>query len=157
MVAGIDPRVAVSGARPLVERVAEDVAEPRFRSMLVGGFAIAALLLAAIGLYGVIAYAVARRRFEIGIRMALGASPGQIHRHFVKQALVLSGAGAVVGAAAAVPATRLLSGFLFGVSAASPLAFAGAAGLLLLVAVLAADLPARRASRTDPLVAIRAE
>jgi putative ABC transport system permease protein len=110
-----------------------------------------------VGLYGVVAYAVARRRFEIGIRMALGATPEEIRRHFVGNALLLAGAGALAGALAAIPAARAMSGFLFGLSAANPLAFAAAAGLLLAVAAVAADVPSRRASRTDPLVALRSE
>jgi putative ABC transport system permease protein len=156
-VAEIDPGVAVSEARPLARDFAEDVAEPRFRSVLVGAFAAAALLLAAVGLYGVVAYAVARRRFEIGIRIALGATPEEIRRHFVGNALLLAGAGALAGALAAIPAARAMSEFLFGLSAANPLAFAAAAGLLLAVAAVAADVPSRRASRTDPLVALRSE
>jgi putative ABC transport system permease protein len=154
-IAALDPNVAVSDARPLTDVLAGNVAEPRFRMTLVGGFAAAALLLAAVGLYGVIAYGVTRRRTEIGIRIALGATPASIRSLFVRRALRLAAVGVAVGAAAAIPAARLLSGLLYGVDARDPATFAVAAGVLVAVAALAALLPARRAAAIQPLDALR--
>jgi predicted permease len=155
LVASLDPGVAVSDARTLTDVLAGNVVEPRFRVTLVGGFAAAALLLAAVGLYGVIAYAVARRRAEIGIRVALGATPASIRALFVGRALRLAALGVAAGVAAAIPAARLLSGLLYGVEARDPATFAAAAAVLLGVAALAALLPARRAAAIQPLDALR--
>jgi len=123
--------------------------------VLVGGFAAAALLLAGIGLYGVIAYGVARRRAEIGIRIALGATPSSIRSLFVGRALRLAGLGTAAGIAAAIPAARLLSGLLYGVAPADPATLAASSGLLVVVAAFAALIPARRAAATHPLDALR--
>ena len=153
----IDPGAAVSDVRTLSEHLSRGVVEPRFRAILVGAFAGAALLLASIGLYGVVAYAVARRRFEIGVRMALGATPGAIRRLFVSRALRLAGTGAALGAVASFPATRVVSGLLFGVAPGNPAVLLAAIGVLIAVAAAAADIPSRRAARTDPLTALRPE
>lgn len=153
----IDPAVAVSGARTMREVLAARVAEPRLRTILVGSFAAAAVLLAALGLYGVIAYGVARRRAEIGVRMAFGATPGEVRRHVVGGGLRLACSGIAVGLVAALATSRLLSGLLYGVTPADPLVHAGSAGFLLAVAAAASLIPAFRASRTDPVVALRSE
>jgi len=155
LIASLDPGVAVSDVRPLTEVLSGNVVEPRFRMVLVGGFAAAALLLAGIGLYGVIAYGVARRRAEIGIRIALGATPSSIRSLFVGRALRLAGLGTAAGIAAAIPAARLLSGLLYGVAPADPATLAASSGLLVAVAAFAALIPARRAAATNPLDALR--
>jgi putative ABC transport system permease protein len=121
------------------------------------GFGITSLLLAAIGLYGVMASMVRERTRDIGVRMALGATRERVRREVLNQALITFAIGAVVGLAAALAMSQLLTRLLFEVSAADPLAFVGACGLLLVVAVLAAYVPARRATRIDPAQALRAE
>ena len=153
----IDSSVAVSSPRTMTDVLSKRVAEPRFRSALVGFFAAAALLLAAIGLYGVIAYAVTRRRYEIGVRVALGATPAEILRMFVGGGMRLAGAGAAIGLVGALAATRLLAGLLYGVAPFDVPTFAAAAALLLGVACLATIVPARRAAGTDPGIALRAD
>lgn len=135
----------------------EAVSQERFAAFLVGGFALTALALAALGLYGVMAYVVRARLREIGIRMALGARAGVVFGHVVGRGLVLSGAGAALGLFGALAATRVLSAWLLGVSATDPAVFAGVLLVLLLVSALASAVPARRAARVDPLVALRDE
>jgi ABC-type antimicrobial peptide transport system permease subunit len=116
-----------------------------------------ALLLAAIGIYGLMAYSVEQRTQEIGIRLALGAQASQVRRMVVRQGMVLAMIGVVIGLAAAFGLARLITTFLFGVTARDPLVFAGVPALLAAVAFLAVWLPARRASQVDPLVALRYE
>jgi ABC-type antimicrobial peptide transport system permease subunit len=116
-----------------------------------------ALLLAAIGIYGVMAYNVAQRVREIGIRMALGADAGQVLRSVVKEGMMLAGAGAVLGIAGAFGVTRILQAYLYGVTTTDPVAFAATALLLGLVALGACWIPARRATRVDPILALRHE
>jgi putative ABC transport system permease protein len=156
-VAEIDPGIAVSQVQTMRQVLSGTVAEPRFRTILIGFFAAAALLLASIGLYGVIAYTVTRRRYEIGVRMAMGATPREVLRLFVGGGLRLAAAGVGAGIAVALAATRLLTKFLYGVEPRDPATFSGAALLLLSVALLASFVPARRAASTDPLVALRSE
>ena len=124
---------------------------------LLAGFAGAALLLAAIGIYGVISYAVAQRTREIGVRLALGAQRRDVTRLVMRQGLRLTVAGIVLGTVVAVGASRVLSTLLYGVTAGDPLTYMGVAALLGLVAAIAAHVPARRAARVDPMVALRAE
>ena len=131
--------------------------EPRFRSLLLGAFACAALLLAAVGVYGLISYSVAQRRREIGIRVALGAQPRQVLVPVLREGLMLAAIGAAIGLAGAFATTRLLSRFLFGIGATDPLTFAGVCLLLLAVALLATYIPSRRALRIDPIAALRAD
>jgi putative ABC transport system permease protein len=137
--------------------LARATGQPRFRALLIGSFAVAALLLAGVGLYGLISYTVAQRVPEIGVRLALGATPGQVGRLVLGQGLALAGAGVAVGLVGAVGATRLLEGLLFSVSATDPTVYAGLAALLLTIAALACYLPARRAMRVDPMTALRAD
>jgi len=124
---------------------------------MVGGFALTALLLAGLGIYGVISYIVSERTHEIGIRLALGAQTRNILRMVLEQGLRLAVTGAAVGLAAALIVSNLMEGLLYGVRPADPLTFAGVALLLLGVALLACYIPARRAIRVDPLVALRYE
>jgi putative ABC transport system permease protein len=154
---GIDSALPVAEVRPMEAVIGSSVAQPRFRTALLSLFGAAALLLAAIGIYGVLAYTVAQQTREIGIRMALGANPGRVLRLVLARGLRLAGAGTVIGVLAALMLTPLLNSLLFGVSATDPLTFAAVAGLLLGVALLACYVPARRAMRVDPMVALRYE
>jgi putative ABC transport system permease protein len=151
----LDPGVAVSDVKTMEEVLSGSLSEPRFRATLVALFAAAALLLASIGLYGVIAYTVTRRRYEIGVRIAMGATPSEILGLFLRGGLRLAAAGAGAGVLAAVAATRMLGGLLYGVQALDAPTFAGAVILMFLVALVATVAPARRAAATDPIQALR--
>ncbi len=129
----------------------------RASAWLVSGMGLVAMLLAAIGLYGVIAYSVARRTKEIGIRIALGARPGAVVGLVMQQGLLVASAGLAAGCALAAVAARMIRGLLYGVTAADPLAWIAAAALLLAVSALANLVPAWRASRVDPSEALRIE
>jgi putative ABC transport system permease protein len=133
------------------------MAEPRFQTQLMGAFALVALMLAIVGIYGVNAYAVEQRRNEIGLRMALGATPGQVLREILKQGMRLTAIGIVVGLAGAVAIASLLKSVLVGVSATDPMTLGGVAMLLALVAATACYIPARRATHIDPAIALRQE
>ncbi len=153
--AEIDPDQPLVKPRTMEDNVAASMAQPRFRTWLIGIFAGLALVLAAVGIYGVMAYSVTQRTREIGIRVALGADRGHILRGVLRQGLRFALAGAALGIAGGLAVTRLLQGFLFGVSASDPGAFLGAAALLVLVALGASLGPAWRATRVDPMVALR--
>jgi len=153
----IDPALAVFGVEPLRQTVAESLAERRFTMLLLGSLAALALLLAALGVYGVLSYGVAQRTGDIGIRMALGAEPGSVLRLIIVEGLVLIGAGLGAGTLGAALLTRLLRTLLYGVTPTDPLTFAAAVVVLTLTAVAASYLPARRASKLDPIAALRAE
>jgi predicted permease len=153
----LDRELPVFAMRPLEEYVASSVGPQKFYATLVGLFAIVALTLAAVGLYGVIAYAVSQRTHELGVRVALGATGERIARMVVNQGLMLAIAGVTVGVVAALLVTRVLGSLLFGVSALDPLTFGAVLILLVAVAVVASYVPARRAARVDPLVAMRGE
>jgi predicted permease len=137
--------------------VDETLQTDRFIEQLSSAFGFLAILLASIGLYGVMAYNVARRTRDIGIRMALGAEPGNVRWHILREALVLVSIGIAIGVPAAIAGTRFVRSMLFGLGLADPVVFISAAALLALVAALAGFLPARRASRVDPIVALRYE
>jgi predicted lysophospholipase L1 biosynthesis ABC-type transport system permease subunit len=156
-VKAMDKDQPLGNVRTLEALVAESVAPRRFSLLLVGVFAVVALLLGAVGLYGVLSYVVAQRAREIGIRMALGARPGDVLKLIISQGMTLALAGIAVGTAAAFALTRLMRSLLFGVSATDPLTFGLIALVLLVVALLACYLPARRAMRVDPLIALRCE
>ena len=153
----VDPNLPLYELQTLDEVVSASVSQPRFYMLLLGGFAAVALILAAIGMYGVIAYGVSQRSREIGVRMALGASRDRVIRMVVKQALMLAIFGAVFGLGMALVATRGMQSLLFGVSAIDPGIYVAVAAVLVLVAGLASYLPARRAARTDPQLALRGE
>jgi putative ABC transport system permease protein len=156
-VQSVDPELPVFGAQTLSSMVSASLADRRFSMEMVGLFALTALLLAGLGIYGVISYLVSERTHEIGIRLALGAETGKILRMVLGQGLRLAVAGALVGLVCALVATHLMAGLLYGVDPTDPLTFAGVALLLIGVALLACYIPARRAIRVDPLVALRYE
>jgi putative ABC transport system permease protein len=137
--------------------VDQALGRPRFNAVLLNLFAAVALLLAGVGIYGVMAHAVSRRTHEIGIRLALGARPWQVRRLVVGHGLVLTAAGVGLGLAAAYASTRLLAPLLFEVSATDPATFLVVPGVLVAVALLACYGPAHRATRLDPMLALRAE
>ena len=153
----VDPNLPVFGERTMEEVVAASLAQRRFALQVVGGFGVLALLLAGIGIYGVVAYSVSQRTREIGIRLALGASRGAILRWVFGQGMRLTLFGLGAGLAVALALTRLLRGLLFGVEATDPLTYGGLALLLAAVALLACYVPARRATKVDPMVALRYE
>jgi putative ABC transport system permease protein len=153
----LDENLPPYDIKTIEQRVADSVAPRRFIVSLMSLFALLALALAATGIYGVLSYLVAQRTREIGIRMALGATAGAVLRLILKQGLILIFVGATVGLAGAFALTRLIRTMLFGVSATEPSVFVGAAILLLLTALLAAYVPGRRATKVDPLVALRHE
>jgi len=152
----IDPNLPATEFRPLQQLVDKAVSPRRFVVLLLGGFSAFALVLASLGIYGVISYSVSQRRQEIGIRMALGASASDLQRRIVLQTLGLAGIGIVLGTTASWALARLLTGFLFGVTSNDPVTFLGMVMVLTAVAVTAGYLPARRASRIDPMSALRA-
>ena len=156
-VAAVDRDQPVTGVNTMEEVLATSTAQQRFSVFLLGVFSTTALLLAAVGLYGAIAYSVAERTQEMGIRIALGAATGDILRMIVGQGLTLTLAGLAIGTMAALALTRLMSGLLFQVSAADPASFAASALLFAAIAALASYLPARRATRVDPTEALRYE
>jgi putative ABC transport system permease protein len=153
----IDPAIAVAGIKSMDEIVADSIGSSRFVATLVGVFGVLALALAAVGIYGVMSYAVSQRTQEIGVRLALGAAEGQIFALVVGESLKLAGVGLVVGLAGAVAAGRAMRGLLFGVGGADAGTFAATAVILVGVALAAAWVPARRAMRVEPMSALRAD
>ena len=153
----LDPDLYISEFRTLEQRIQRQLVRPRFSMMLLGIFAASAILLAAIGIYGVISYSVANARREIGIRMALGASRRNILSAVVLRGLVPAAIGIALGVIAALGLTRLLATLLVGVAPSDPATFSTMALMLLLVALIACYIPARRATRTDPMVVLRQE
>ncbi|MGH9956967.1 MAG: FtsX-like permease family protein [Pyrinomonadaceae bacterium] len=153
----VDKDQPVSNVRTMDQVFAAAISQERFQALMLGLFAALAMVLACVGLYGVISYAVAQRTHEIGVRMALGAQPVDVLRLVIRQGMILTFAGLVVGIAVGFVATRVLSAMLFGVTPRDPSTFVGAPVLLLLVAFFACYIPARRATRIDPLVALRYE
>jgi predicted permease len=151
------PNIAGNEFRTLQQLVDRSVSPRRFVVLMLGGFALFALILASLGIYGLISYSVNQRTQEIGIRMALGASARHVQTRIVVQTLQLAGIGMTIGVGTSWALARSLSGLLFGVTATDPLTFLGMLLILATVATLAGYLPARRASRIDPLIALRAE
>jgi putative ABC transport system permease protein len=153
----LDPDLPIGDVRTIEEIIDRSTGEPRFRSYLIAGFALLALLLAAVGVYGLISFTVTQRVPEIGVRLALGASPGQVFTQVVGQGLRLAAIGVALGLVAAAAATRLVQGLLFNTSATDPTVYAVLSALLLAMAALACYVPARRAMRVDPMTALRSE
>jgi len=153
----IDPAQSGSGTKTMEELLTDSVAQPRFYSLLLGSFAGLALVLAMVGVYGVISYSVAQRTHELGIRIALGAGVQHVLILVMGQAMMLVMLGAVIGLGTAFALTRLLTKFLFDVNASDPMTFGAVALLLAVVALIACYIPARRATKVDPLVALRYE
>ncbi len=156
-VAEIDPNQPIVNMRSMEEHISTNVSQPRFRAWLIGIFAMLALVLAAVGVYGVMSYAVTQRTSEIGIRVTMGAQPRDVFRIIVGEGLRLALVGIAIGLVTALALTRLLRRFLFGISAYDPITFIGVSVILTVVAVAACYFPARRATQVDPLVALRYE
>jgi putative ABC transport system permease protein len=154
-IAEVYPTLPVSGILSMEDVVSTSVAQPRLIMQFVGVFAGFALLLSAIGIYGVMAYSVTQRKQELGIRVALGAAPRDILRLVVGQGMTLTLIGVAVGVLTSLLLTRLISTLLFGVRAIDPIAFAGSALVLAVAALIACYLPARRATQVDPIVVLR--
>jgi predicted permease len=153
----IDPNLPLYNVLTMEQRVKESLARRRFSMLLLTLFACLALVLAAIGIYGVMAYLVSQGTREIGIRMALGATPGVILKHVVRQGMTMAFSGAVVGLMGAFLLSRLIRSLLFGVRATDPLTFAVISLLLMLVALAASYIPAQRAAQVEPVVSLRYE
>lgn len=153
----MDPDLPVHRVRTMEQVISDSIAQPRFRSYLVAAFAATALLLASVGIYGVMAFSVSRRTHEIGIRTALGATPRHIRRMVLLQSFLLVAAGVVVGLALSLALGKGISSLLFGIGASNPVVLAGVSLVLLAVSMLAAWIPARRAARIDPLQALHYE
>jgi putative ABC transport system permease protein len=156
-VQALDKNLALSATLTMDEAVAATIATPRLLMLLFAGFAVVALLLAALGIYGVMAYAVSTRTHEVGIRIALGAESRDVLRLIVGQGMKLALIGVAIGLTASLALTRLMKSLLFGVSTTDPLTFAGVALLLTLIALLACWVPARRATTVDPMIALRTD
>ena len=152
-----DPDMPVDKVVPLGQVLQESIAEPRFRTLLLGAFALMAVVLAAVGVYGLISFSVAQRTREIGIRVALGAQSRQVMAPVLREGVGLALTGIAIGIAASLAATRLLAEFLFGVEPTDPMTYTAVALLLLAIALVASYIPSRRALRVDPITALRAE
>jgi len=153
----LDKDIPIANLATMDQLLAESVAQPRFRTLLLGIFAALALVLASVGIYGVISYSATQRTHEIGIRMALGAQARDVMTLVIRQGLILALIGVAIGLAASFALTRLMESLLFEVSTTDQATFAGVAALLVAVAMLACWIPARRASRVDPMTALRHE
>jgi putative ABC transport system permease protein len=156
-VRALDPELPVATVRTMEDWVANNAAQPRFNSVLFAAFAAVALLIAAIGIYGVLSYSVNQRTREIGVRMALGASRAEVLRLIVGEGMRMGAAGIAIGLAGAFALSRALSSLLFNVQARDPLTFAAVALTLLAIAFAACYLPARRATAIEPVIALRDE
>ena len=157
IVTGVDPALPILRQEALIEETATALFPQRIALLVSGGLGVVALLLALLGIYGVTAYGVVQRTREIGVRVALGAQRSHVLALVLRQGLVLAGIGVAAGALVALAATRLLRGLLYGVASTDVVALGGAAALLALAALVASWIPARRAARLDPVIALRSE
>ena len=157
LVRRLDPELTIDNVASMEQRLSDSVARPRFYAVMLGIFAAVAMTLAAVGIYGIMAYSVSQRTREIGIRMALGAERREVLGLILRQGLALTAVGMIAGLAAAFAVTRYLQNMLFGLSASDPSTLAGVSVLLGAIAILACYVPARRATRIDPIVALRYE
>jgi putative ABC transport system permease protein len=151
----LDPALPISNVRPMVEWISAGAAQPRLNATLLGVFAAVALLVAAIGTYGVLAYSVSQRTKELGLRMALGADRRGVLRLIVREGMTVGLAGIVAGVAAGGLLSRALSALVYGVSIHDPLTYVEVTAVLAVVALVSCVVPAIRASRVDPMVALR--
>jgi len=156
-VVALDPQQPLYNVRTAEQVLAASIARPRFNMLLIAILAGIALVLAAIGVYGVISYSVTQRTREIGIRIALGASRGSVLKLVIGEGMLLAGSGIVLGILAAFGVTRIMASLLYGVTASDPVTFGSLAFLLALIALIACYIPARRATKVDPVVALRYE
>ena len=157
VVTAADPHLPPGEVASLEAIIDRSIAEPKFRTLLLSAFAVTALVLAAVGVYGLISYSVAQRRREIGIRVALGAQPAQVIMPVVREGLTLALTGAAIGLAGAFAGARVIARFLFGVSPVDPITFAAVSVLMIAIALLATYIPSRRALGVDPIEALRTE
>jgi putative ABC transport system permease protein len=155
--ASLDRELPIADIRPMEALIGRSIAERRFTTLLLASFAAVALLLAAIGVYGVLAYVVSQRTQEIGLRMAIGATSSDVVQLFLREGIALAGIGLVAGLAAAAAASRVLASMLFDVGSADPITFLFVTGVLVAAALFASYLPARRAAHVDPMEALRSE
>jgi predicted permease len=153
----VDPTIPVYDIRTMQDRMKDSLARQRFSTIMLGAFAVFALLLAVVGVYGVMSYLVTQGTRDIGVRMALGAQRSRIVRMVMRQGIELTGAGIVLGLIGAAALTRVMASLLFGVSATDLVTFSAVPIVLAVIALLASYLPARRATRVDPIVALREE
>jgi putative ABC transport system permease protein len=153
----LDDKIPLTKVEPMTSVISASLAAHQFNMLLMTIFAVTALILSAVGIFGVISYSVTRRSHEIGIRMALGAKRRDVLRLVVGQGMILAATGAAIGLGAALALTRLLSSLLFGVTTSDEVVFAGAPVLLLLAGFLACYIPARKATRVDPMITLRYE
>ncbi len=153
----VDPALPVFDMQPMSDTVADALARPRFLSILLGAFSAIAVALAAVGIYGVMAYSVSQRTQEIGVRMALGARSSDVMKMVLSQGAKMAGIGISLGLLGAFALTRVMSTLLFEVSVTDPVTFAVVVPLLAVVALLACYIPARRATKVDPMIALRGE
>jgi ABC-type antimicrobial peptide transport system permease subunit len=153
----VNPNLPLAGVQTVEEIQAQSMAQTSFALVMLGIAASVALLIGVVGIYGVIAYAVAQRTREIGIRMALGAQIADVRKVFLRHGLWLTATGILIGIGVAMLVTRVMSSFLFGVGPMDPVTYTAVSGTLAAVALIGTYLPARRATRVDPLVALRAE
>jgi putative ABC transport system permease protein len=157
LVRGLDATAILSPVTTVEQQLSNQIAPRRFQTWLLSLFSLIALVLASVGIYGVMHYSVAQRTHEVGIRMALGARPASVVRMVIGQGLLLAAIGLGAGLVGAWWLTRLLSSLLFGVTASDPVTFAAVSILLVVVAILASSIPAWRAARVDPIAALRCE
>ena len=153
----LDPDLPVETVRTIEQIIESSTGQPRFRTFILVAFAALALLLAAVGIYGLVSFSVSQRTSEMGVRLALGASPAQVGALVLRQGLGLAALGVLIGVAAAATSARLLASVLYDTSATDPVVYGGLALLLLSIAALACYVPARRAMRVDPMRALRAD